>query len=111
MATQEVTRPPAPAHDVMPIHGIDDAAALQGVVVFQAGTAERDGQLVVSGGRVLNVVGIGSTLAEARERAYRGAAVITFEGKTFRRDIAGTGGEQPPDDGADVKEFGEVAQG
>jgi phosphoribosylamine--glycine ligase len=99
----------------MPIHGIDDAAALEGVVVFQAGTAERDGRLVVSGGRVLNVVGIGSTLAEARERAYRGAAAITFEGKTFRRDIAGTGGGAPGGGGprggaADVEELREVTQ-
>jgi phosphoribosylamine--glycine ligase len=72
----------------MPIDGIERAAALGGVLVFHAGTALRDGRLVVSGGRVLNVVGTGATLAEARERAYRGAEAITFEGKTFRRDIA-----------------------
>lgn len=93
----------------MPIDGIDDAAALPGVVVFQAGTAGRDGRLVVSGGRVVNVVGIGPTLVEARERAYRGAAVITFEGKTFRRDLAHTGAGAPPGV-VDVKELREVTQ-
>jgi phosphoribosylamine---glycine ligase len=74
----------------MPIEGIDEASALPDVLVFHAGTALRDGRLCVSGGRVLNVVGVGSTLADARERAYRGAAAITFEGKTLRRDIAAT---------------------
>jgi phosphoribosylamine---glycine ligase len=72
----------------VPISGIDDAVALPGVQVFHAGTAVRHGRLVVSGGRVLNVVGAGSTREEARDRAYRGAAAIAFEGKTFRRDIA-----------------------
>ncbi len=43
------------------IEGIDDAEALEGVVVFQAGTAERDGVLVGNGGRVLNLVGLGAT--------------------------------------------------
>ncbi|HLW47530.1 MAG TPA: phosphoribosylamine--glycine ligase [bacterium] len=73
----------------MPIDGLEEASALPGVLVFHAGTAYRDGRLVVSGGRVLNVVGTGSTPAEARARAYRGADAITFDGKTFRRDIGG----------------------
>jgi phosphoribosylamine-glycine ligase len=51
----------------------------------------RDGRLVVSGGRVLNVVGTGQAFEEARERAYRAAGFITFEGKTFRRDIGQEG--------------------
>ncbi|MHB8730471.1 MAG: phosphoribosylamine--glycine ligase [bacterium] len=71
----------------MPIGGIEAAQALPGVLVFHAGTAMRDGRLVVSGGRVLNVVAAGQTLEEARDRAYRAAALINFEGKTIRRDI------------------------
>lgn len=72
----------------MPIDGIEAAQALPGVLVFHAGTAVRDGRLVVSGGRVLNVVATGQTLEDARERAYGAAALINFEGKTLRRDIA-----------------------
>ncbi|MEX1141291.1 MAG: phosphoribosylamine--glycine ligase [Thermoleophilaceae bacterium] len=58
------------------------------VEVFHAGTAERGGQCVTDGGRVLNVTGIGETPAEARERAYRVADKIQFDGKQMRRDIA-----------------------
>ena len=72
----------------MPIDGIPAARTLPGVLVFHAGTALRDGRLVASGGRVLTVVGLGSTLGEARDRAYRAADLISFEGKTLRRDIA-----------------------
>ncbi|MBV9213357.1 MAG: phosphoribosylamine--glycine ligase [Actinobacteria bacterium] len=56
--------------------------------VLHAGTAERGGQLVTAGGRVLNVTGLGGDPAEAREAAYAGADVIEFEGKQVRRDIA-----------------------
>ncbi len=70
-----------------PITGVRDAAALEHVLVFHAGTVERDGALVTAGGRVLNVVGLGDTLEEARARAYRAAGVIKFEGKMYRRDI------------------------
>jgi phosphoribosylamine--glycine ligase len=58
------------------------------VELLHAGTAERDGRIVTAGGRVLNVTGIGSTPAEARERAYRIAERIQFDGKQMRRDIA-----------------------
>ncbi len=70
-----------------PIAGVRDAAALPGTVVFHAGTAIRDGRLVTAGGRVLNVVGMGATVAEARERAYRAAGMIKYEGKVYRHDI------------------------
>ena len=57
--------------------------------IFHAGTAETaDGGLVTAGGRVLNVTGIGSSPAEARERAYDAAEKIQFDGKQMRRDIA-----------------------
>jgi phosphoribosylamine---glycine ligase len=58
------------------------------VELLHAGTAERDGRIVTAGGRVLNVTGIGSTPAEAREHAYRAAEKIHFDGKQMRRDIA-----------------------
>jgi phosphoribosylamine--glycine ligase len=57
--------------------------------IFHAGTAESaGGGLVTAGGRVLNVTGIGSSPAEARERAYAAAEKIQFDGKQMRRDIA-----------------------
>jgi phosphoribosylamine--glycine ligase len=58
------------------------------VELLHAGTAERDGRIITAGGRVLNVTGIGSTPAEAREHAYRVAEKIQFDGKQMRRDIA-----------------------
>ena len=55
--------------------------------VYHAGTARKDGVLVTNGGRVLNVCAKGATVAEAREKAYRSADNIRFEGKQFRKDI------------------------
>ena len=69
------------------ITGIVEAEAL-GAVIFHAGTAMRDGQLVTSGGRILNVTGLGNTLEQARARAYEACEVVSFEGARFRRDIA-----------------------
>jgi phosphoribosylamine---glycine ligase len=68
------------------ITGLDAVPA--GVEVTHAGTALVDGSLVTAGGRVLNVTGLGSTPAEARERAYEAAEMIHFEGKQMRTDIA-----------------------
>ena len=70
------------------ISGVDEAAALDGIEITHAGTAERDGELVTAGGRVLNVTGIGPGPAEARERAYDAAEQINFDGLQMRRDIA-----------------------
>jgi phosphoribosylamine---glycine ligase len=70
-----------------PISGVEDAEEL-GALVFHAGTAMRDGQLVTSGGRILNVTGLGDTLEEARARAYEACERISFPGARFRRDIA-----------------------
>jgi phosphoribosylamine--glycine ligase len=70
-----------------PIHGIE--AALQtGAFVFHAGTGERDGRLVTTGGRVLSVVGTGADLAAAVTRAYAAADIIQFDGVQSRRDVA-----------------------
>ena len=70
------------------IEGLDPATTQAGAFVFHAGTAERDGRVVSAGGRVLSVTGIGATLAEARDAAYRACASISFEGMTYRSDIA-----------------------
>jgi phosphoribosylamine--glycine ligase len=70
-----------------PIAGIPDAEAL-GAIVFQAGTARRNGTLVTSGGRILNVTGVGDDLDQARALAYEGAAAISFAGARYRTDIA-----------------------
>ena len=69
-----------------PIHGVADAEQT-GAAVYHAGTANRDGQLVSAGGRVLTVVGRGTTFADAIERAYAGVAKISFDGMQYRRDI------------------------
>ena len=69
------------------ITGIDAADALEDVKVYHAGTAIRDGQLVTSGGRVLNVTAMGDTFQAARELAYKACDLIKFEGKQNRTDI------------------------
>jgi phosphoribosylamine--glycine ligase len=69
------------------ISGLDEAAALPGTLVFHAGSAERDGEIVTAGGRVLTVVGSGSDFAEARRRAYEAVGRISFEGVHYRKDI------------------------
>jgi phosphoribosylamine--glycine ligase len=70
------------------ITGIEEAEALEGVAVFRAGTAVGPlGYPVTAGGRVLAVTGRGSTLAEARQRAYAGVGVIDWPGAHWRTDI------------------------
>ncbi|CAM4423649.1 phosphoribosylamine--glycine ligase [Paenibacillus endophyticus] len=69
------------------ITGLAEAEA-QGALVFHAGTADKDGQFVTNGGRVLGIVGRGRDIAEARARAYEAVSVIDFEGKQSRTDIA-----------------------
>ena len=71
-----------------PISGLRQADALDEVVVFHAGTAERDGQLVTSGGRVLGVTALGGSFEMARDRAYEAARLIDFDNKYHRTDIA-----------------------
>jgi phosphoribosylamine--glycine ligase len=70
-----------------PIHGVEEAEALDDVTVFHAGTARERGQLVTAGGRVLAVTALGTDAAEARSRAYEAVACIQFEKMHYRRDI------------------------
>ena len=65
------------------------ARAIDGVTVYHAGTAlDVSGRFVTHGGRVLAVTGVGDTVVDARRRAYEGAALVNFEGRVMRRDIA-----------------------
>jgi phosphoribosylamine--glycine ligase len=76
-------------------HVISDLVPRENILVFQAGTRDVDGQLVTSGGRVLNVVGLGANIDEAREHAYAAVQKISFEGMQFRTDIAAQRKEAP----------------
>ena len=70
----------------------DEISGLQnipaGVYVYHAATEERDARFFTAGGRVLNVVGTGPTIIEARARAYAAVEQIHFEGMQYRTDIA-----------------------
>jgi len=68
------------------IRGLEAAAEL--AEVTHAGTAERGGETITAGGRVLNVTALGASPAEARDRAYDAARRIEFEGMQMRSDIA-----------------------
>jgi phosphoribosylamine--glycine ligase len=70
------------------IDGVDDAEAVEGVHVAHAATAERDGELVATGGRVLSVVAVADDFSGARDRAYRALSAISLEGAHHRTDIA-----------------------
>jgi len=86
---------PAAGHPISGLEPMEDVEPLGNVLVFQAGTRDVDGQLVTSGGRVLNVVGLGTNIGEARENAYAGVRRISFEGMQFRTDIAAQRKEAP----------------
>ena len=90
---------PAGSDKGSPITGIA-AAEETGAIVFQAGTAMRDETLLTSGGRVLNVSALGSTIAEARERAYAACEKISWEGMRYRTDIALASAKREAGEGA-----------
>jgi len=76
------------------IEGLEAAAEL--AEVTHAGTAERDGEVVTAGGRVLNVTALGGSPTEARDRAYDAARRISFDGMQMRTDIAARAAERVP---------------
>ena len=69
------------------IGGLASAGAIDDVVVFHAGTARLDGDVVTSGGRVVGVTGIDRDLPAALVRAYEGVRVVSFAGAHYRKDI------------------------
>jgi len=69
------------------IEGLEDVPPTDRLVVFHAGTAVKDGQVVTAGGRVLGVTARGSSVADARERAYDACSRIRFPGLQLRKDI------------------------
>ena len=70
------------------ITGLDEAAKMEDVMVFHAGTAEKDGNIVTNGGRVLGVTAIGEDIKSAQAKAYAACEKIKFEGAYYRKDIA-----------------------
>lgn len=72
------------------ISGIEDAKKA-GCLVFHAGTVKKNGEYVVNGGRVLNVVALADPLAEAKAKAYEGVSRISWRGMQYRHDIADKG--------------------
>lgn len=71
------------------ISGLDEAAKLPDVKVFHAGTKLNDaGQVVTNGGRVLDVVALGETVADAKRKAYEAVAKISWDGAWSRSDVA-----------------------
>ncbi|ODN71613.1 phosphoribosylamine--glycine ligase [Methylobrevis pamukkalensis] len=70
------------------IRGLEAAGTVEGVTVFHAGTAERDGEIVASGGRVLTVTAVAPDVRTARERAYAAIDRIDWPEGFCRRDIA-----------------------
>lgn len=74
------------------ITGLEEAAAKEDVLLFQAGTRrDADGHLVTNGGRVLALAARGADLATALNRAYEAVTHIAFEGAQYRRDIGQKG--------------------
>ncbi len=71
----------------LPIAGIAEAEALEGVRVYHAGTRLDGGRVLTNGGRVLNVTALAPEFAEARERAYAACGNISWEGMFYRHDI------------------------
>ncbi|MHB8058030.1 MAG: phosphoribosylamine--glycine ligase [Desulfuromonadaceae bacterium] len=69
------------------ISGLDQAAGLEDLYVFHAGTAQKDGVCVTNGGRVLGVTALGTTVKDAINAAYKGVSMITWPGVQYRSDI------------------------
>jgi len=78
---------PESSENDQPILGLEEAAAVKDSMIFHAGTARRDGQIVTAGGRVLTIVGRGRTHRDAIDTAYAAAAQVRFDGMQMRRDI------------------------
>lgn len=71
-----------------PIRGLAEAAQLPDVKVFHAGTMEKEGQVYTSGGRVLGVTALGSSISAAKLQAYTAVKCIRWDGAWCRKDIS-----------------------
>jgi phosphoribosylamine---glycine ligase len=69
------------------IEGLDEAAAVEGVEIFHAGTKAEGGRILANGGRVLNVSAIGNTVRDAQARAYQALSRIRWPEGFYRHDI------------------------
>lgn len=78
---------PGPFEKGLPIQGLNNVADSEDLVVFHAGTAQKEGQIVNMGGRVLGVTGLGAGVAEAIAAAYAGVAGIDWPKVHYRKDI------------------------
>jgi phosphoribosylamine--glycine ligase len=78
---------PGPYEKGTAIEGLDDAAQIEGVEIFHAGTKADDGHILANGGRVLNICARGKTIREAQARAYEAVDRIDWPGGFCRRDI------------------------
>ncbi len=78
---------PGPYEKGKVISGLEAAGAMEDVVVFHAGTAKKDDDVVTNGGRILGVTALGSDIKGAIDRAYRAVDKISFEKAYCRRDI------------------------
>jgi phosphoribosylamine---glycine ligase len=78
---------PGTVKNGMEIRGLDEAARVEGVAIFHAGTAMEDNRVLTAGGRVLTVVATAGEYSQARARAYDAASRIQFDGIQYRRDI------------------------
>lgn len=78
------------------IRGLDEAAKLQDVKVFHAGTDTRSGKIVTNGGRVLGVTALGDSISNAKFKAYQGVKCIRWDGSWCRKDISNKAREDAP---------------
>jgi phosphoribosylamine---glycine ligase len=69
------------------IEGLDDAAKVEGVEIFHAGTKADGTRILANGGRVLNICALGKTVTEAQQRAYQAVDRIQWPEGFYRRDI------------------------
>lgn len=71
----------------MPISGLKEASAMEGVTLFHSGTRQVGEAIQTDGGRVLGVTAMGDSVEKAIEQAYKAVKKISFEGSFYRRDI------------------------
>jgi phosphoribosylamine--glycine ligase len=69
------------------ISGLNEVAAMDDVMVFHAGSAYDNENIVTTGGRVLGVTALGEDIGKAKDKAYEAVSKIYFDGMHYRKDI------------------------